>query len=271
MWTDTKDNLSIPKNKDKDSVKKEFSDKEKKELVELLYDDFLNIQILDEEDKKVKLKKRLNKPMPIPKDEYKAIKKLVIKETGDLLDKTDQEDIQKAIDLFYAGTSKKENKEIADRIPELEEKNFHIEMEERDEREDKNGIKYKLKLPEKDVREYLEWPYRWEQLFTHAAAIRETAKAKKKLPATWKVYRDIIQKKYKWNYNAEWKWNDFVSGENIISSRSRDKNDRAFDTLGPDFRLWCEDWSYIHGNKYWWDWKWSNYKDYAVSSVRCVK
>jgi len=151
--------------------------------------------------------------------------------------------------------------EAIENLPKLEKKNFRINSRDRKEITDSHGIKVKIN-PEGDVREYLEGNYKWEQLFTLHAAIREADKAGKTLPASWTTYRDIIKWKYKRNYQ------DFLKGEKIIFSGW---HGHYFYDIDNSFELRCADGSDFYGDRegccsdaFWED------PNYGYS-VRCIK
>ena len=275
MAYNVSENITTSKHKGKYSLTKNISDTEQKELINLLYDDFLSVYTIDDQWKEV-LKKSINKTIPITKAEYNKIKKWLIRETGGLpipgnsTGYIDEEDIQNALNSLHK--DQWSQKEKIEKIPELEEKNFRISMTKREKREDGDGIFFKVKLPERDVREYMKWKFIWEQLFTYESAIRETKNAGKKMPATRKKYRDILQKKYKWNYNSYRKEGDFLSWEKICACGTRDQENYVFDDVGDKFDLRCEDGTHIFGDKYEWHYGLANKKSLKQwRSVRCVK
>ncbi len=156
----------------------------------------------------------------------------------------------------------KEIKEILEALPILEKKNFRISSKKnREEIISPNWVRVKVN-PEWDVREYLEGKNKWEQLFTYKAAIRETKLAGKNMPDSWKVYKQIIDQKYAWNYK------DFLKWEKIKFCGYRNAEDGNIDGVG-SLGLWCKKKSLINGykhdrdNDFWGD-------DYAIS-VRCMK
>lgn len=156
-------------------------------------------------------------------------------------------------------------KETEEKLPELVDKNFRIDSTGRKEVTGLNGVKV-LVNPEWDVREHLEWENKWEQLFTQASALRETKKAGKKLPPSWTIYRDIIEKKYKWNYK------DFLKWEKIMFSGWRRPVDERFDNVDKWFAIRCADGSDFYGHNghrdTWNTNKWN--RDFGFS-VRCLK
>ena len=145
-------------------------------------------------------------------------------------------------------------------LPKLEEENFKIDSTDWEEIEGWNWIKVN---PEWDVREYLEWKQKWEQLFTKASALRETKKAGKTLPSSWKVLEDIIKKKYKWNYQ------DFLEKENIKFSGWRTKFPEIFKHIDEVSHMWCEDGSSLIGFRD--RWHHNNHHDNYGLSVRCIQ
>lgn len=147
-------------------------------------------------------------------------------------------------------------------LAELEDTNFKIDSTNRKEITSPNGIKVK-ENPEGDVREYLEGEYKGEQLFTQDAALRETAKVGKKLPASSKTYIDIIEKRYQWNYD------DFLDGEKMIFSGWRNPDNYTFDCIDRYFNLRCADGANFEGNR---DRSTNNeWLNYFGFSVRCLK
>ena len=157
---------------------------------------------------------------------------------------------------------KKEKKETVENLPKLEEKNFRIDSTNWKEITDPNGVKVK-ENPEWDVREYLEGKYKWEQLFTKDSALREANKAGKTLPASRTTYRDIIEKKYEWNYQ------DFLTGEKMIFAGWRNPNNERLSHIDKVFDLRCADGSNFDGSRDLWDDNEWN-EDYGFS-VRCLK
>jgi len=157
---------------------------------------------------------------------------------------------------------KSEQKESIENLPKLEKENFKIDSTDWKEIEDPNGVRVK-ENPEWDVREYLEWDYKWEQLFTNASSIRETKKAGKKLPKSWTVFEDIIEKKYKWNYQ------DFLEWENIKFSGWRNPDSKEFNNIDREFSLWCEDVSCFYGRRNRWSHDYNN--GYYGFFVRCLQ
>ena len=123
-------------------------------------------------------------------------------------------------------------KEKVEEIPELEDKNFSIDSTHRKEITSLNWVKV-LKNPGGDVREYVEGDYKGEQLFTYGATLRETKKAGKKLPSSWTIYKDIIEKKYKGNYQ------DFLKGEKMLFTGWYGQNIKEFGNINERFYLRC--------------------------------
>ena len=131
---------------------------------------------------------------------------------------------------------KKKGKEIKEKNPDLEERNFRVEDTSKwKEINDLNWVRWK-ESPEGDVREYLEGKYIWEQLFTKKSALREAKKAGKELPPSSSTYVDILNKKYAWNYEA------FLVGEKINFTGSYNHWD-----IDKFFGLRCAD-----GSFFWW-------------------
>ena len=138
---------------------------------------------------------------------------------------------------------KEEKKETVEKTPELDKENFRIEVDSNwKDITDPNGVKVK-ENPEGDVREYVEGKYKWEQLFTQDSALREANKAGKTLPASWTTYRDIINKKYEWNYQ------DFLKGENMVFAGWRNPNNKTFSYIDKEFALRCADGSSFDGGR----------------------
>ncbi|MFA7718205.1 MAG: hypothetical protein WC875_05830 [Candidatus Absconditabacterales bacterium] len=137
--------------------------------------------------------------------------------------------------------SDKESKEISEKAPELENKNFSIDSTNRTEITDPNGVKVK-ENPEGDAREYLEGDYKGEQLFTQESALREANKAGKILPASWTTYRDIIEEKYRGNYQ------DFLKGEKIIFPGWYHSDRGELYEIGKKFSMRCRDGSSFNGD-----------------------
>ncbi len=157
---------------------------------------------------------------------------------------------------------KKESKETIEKAPELDKENFRIDSTNWKEITAPNRVKVK-ENPEGDVREYLEGKYKWEQLFTPDSALREANKAGKTLPASWTTYRDIIEKKYEWNYQK------FIEGENMIFVGWRTNIYKTFNFIDEIFGLCCADGSSFLGDSDKWNNdKWS--KNHGFS-VRCLK
>lgn len=139
--------------------------------------------------------------------------------------------------------NKKEAKEKIEWLPELADKNFRVENTKGwKEVTDPYGVKVK-ENPEWDVREYLEGKCKGEQLFTDISAKRETYKAGKTLPASWKVYEDIIDKKYHGDYKS------FLEWENMIFAGWRFPGDKRFNYVDRGFDLRCADGSTFYGDR----------------------
>ena len=171
-----------------------------------------------------------------------------------------------------------ESKEIIEmKNSKLDKKNFKIKTTQDRKVITRWWIPRVLENPEWDVRKCLRWEHTWEQFFTgdvlntnwqviqEWSATRETKKAGKKLPASWTTYRDIIENKYKWDYQL------FVKKEKMLFPKGRDPQDRSMFQHGPsdEFFLRCADGSYFYGNKEGWDHNiWADSFGY---SVRCLK
>ena len=169
--------------------------------------------------------------------------------------------------------TRQEFKENLEKLPELEKENFRIDSTNRKEITSPNGVKVK-ENPEGDVREYLEGDYKGEQLFTwdeivdwkiikEWSATREVKKAGKKLPASWTIYREIIEKKYEWNYQ------DFLKGEKMVLAGWRDPDYKGFEDIDGGFYLRCADDSDFGGGRDgWYCYGWNRHYGF---SVRCLK
>jgi hypothetical protein len=144
----------------------------------------------------------------------------------------------------------------------LEKENFRIDSTDWKKIKDSNWTKVKVN-PEWDVWEYLEWTKKWEQLFTKASAIRETKKCGKKLPTSYKIFEDIIEQKYKWDYEA------FVVWEDMKFCGWRLPYGERFDDIDKGFSIWCEDGSNFNGNYN--GWNRNNDNDGYSFSVRCIQ
>ena len=188
------------------------------------------------------------------------------KQADSIVDALDEQERKKLLDALnkkmWTEEEKKEIKETVEKTPELDKENFRIDSTNWKEITDPNGVKVK-ENPEWDVREYLEGKYKGEQLFTYTSAKREADKAGKTLPASWKVYEDIMDKKYHGDYKS------FLEWENMIFAGWRSPNHKTFFDFDRDFGLRCADGSYFTGDRDVWDThSWD--KDYGFS-VRCLK
>lgn len=166
-----------------------------------------------------------------------------------------------------------DTKETIENLPELDKENFRITVDQQTRKEitDPNGKKA-LENPDGDVRAYLDT---WEQLFTgdeldanwnvikEWSATRETKNAGRRLPASSKTIVDIINKRYKWDYQ------EFKKEEKIIFAGIRRPQTRIFQYVNRSFQLRCADGSYFYGNIHIFsEEKWNS--DYGYS-VRCLK
>ena len=97
------------------STKEDLSDKQEKELTDLLLDKVKEKQNTEESKKHAEIRKA----------DYKKIRELVIQRVGDAK-KVTKEDIQEAIDFFYGKSEKKESKEKM-KTPQLEAENYKID------------------------------------------------------------------------------------------------------------------------------------------------
>lgn len=165
------------------------------------------------------------------------------------------EDVKKAVENWefpldkvelisqaFAEIKKQKATEEAKIIPELEKDNFRIDSSTWKEIISPNGVRVK-ENPEEDVWEFLDWAYVWEQLFKYKAAIRETEKAGKQMPYVWEVYKNMLEKKYQWNYEA------FFAGENIKFCGWRNQLTKKFDNIDQEFSMWCEDAGFFTGKR----------------------
>lgn len=188
------------------------------------------------------------------------------KQADSIVDALDEEERKKLLDALnkkmWTKEEKEESKETIEKTPELDKENFRIDSTNWKEITDPNDVKVK-ENPEGNVREYVEGKYKWEQLFTQDSALREANKAAKTLPASWTTYRDIINKKYEWNYQ------DFLKGENMIFAGWRSRNSEIFNGIDKEIGLRCADGSNFGGSREEWDeTRW--HKDCGFS-VRCLK
>ena len=199
------------------------------------------------------------------------------KQADSIVDALDEQERKRLLDALnkkmWIKEEKKESKETIEKTPELEYTNFKIDSTNRKEITSPNGVKVKENL-EGDVREYLEGECKGQQLFTwdeivdgkvikEWSATREAKKAGKKLPASWTIYRDIIEKKYEWNYQK------FIEGEKMIFAGWRNPVNKKFDFIGEEFDLRCADGSSFGGGRDEWDNdEWSRHYGF---SVRCLK
>ena len=188
------------------------------------------------------------------------------KQADSIVDALDEQERKKLLDALnkkmWTKEEKKESKETIEKTPELDKENFRIDSTNWKEITDPNGVKVK-ENPEGDIREYLEGKYKGEQLFTEASMLREADKAGKTLPASWTTYRDIINKKYEWNYQ------NFLKGEKMIFAGWRNPDDEKFDDMDKAFALHCADGSTFTGDRAeWTNSKWNRHYGF---SVRCLK
>lgn len=158
-----------------------------------------------------------------------------------------------------------QEKEILEKLPELDNENFRIKnIENRIPKKDPNWVKV-LEHPEGGVRQYLEGEFKGQQLFTRYAAIRETVKAGKKIVRSWTVYRDILIQKYKWNFKKFIKW------EKIVLCGRRNPESETFTSIGTAFNFRCEDGTNYYGIDYR-NGRWNNnWDDLFAFPVRCEK
>lgn len=187
----------------------------------------------------------------------------------------DLEKIKNMKDILYKKEEKQENtkqKEEIEWLPKLAEHNFRVEDTSNwNEITDPNGEKV-LENPKWDVWEYLEWKKKWEQLFTKASAIRETKAAEKKLPASYKVFKDIIEQKYEWDYQAFLLWEGYKNKNWDKTGKFcgwRNPNNKKFYNIDKVFDIWCEDGSNFNGNNN--KWNHNDNNDNYGFSVRCTQ
>lgn len=199
------------------------------------------------------------------------------KQADSIVDALDEQERKKLLNALnkkmWNKAEKKEVTETIEKTPELDKENFRIDSTNWKEVTDPNGVKIK-ENPEGDVREYVKWKYKGKQLFTwdeivdwkvvkEWSATREVKKAGKILPASRTTYRDIINKKYEWNYQ------DFLEWENVIFAGWRNPFSKKFGNIDEVFALRCADGSDFNGNRdRWFHSLWN--KNYGFS-VRCLK
>ncbi len=161
-----------------------------------------------------------------------------------------------------------EQKESIEDLSKLEKENFRIDSTWWKEIVDDSGVAVK-ENPEWDVREYLEWKCKWEQLFTKASAIREAKKVGKRLPSSCTVIKDIIE----WKKEAGWyklTYRDFLAWENIKFPGWRNPKNKKFNNIDKGFGIWCDDGSYFIGNRLIWHLHDDDNVNYGFS-VRCLQ
>jgi len=173
---------------------------------------------------------------------------------------------QESKKIFDALTKKmwiKIIKEKIEKFPKLADHNFKIEdTTQRKPIVDKNWVKAIVNF-KGDILEYLEGKYAWEQFFTTEAALRETKRAGKILPGSWKIYEDIVETTYDWDYQR------FLKEQNVKFFWYRKHHAKKFQKIDEEFAFICADGSCYFGNKE----KWTMgcwYKTHAYS-VRCLK
>ena len=214
-------------------------------------------------------------------DEYKKTKETkkqaqeLVKKMMELTWKS-KEEVEESV--FGNKSENSEQKEDIEWLPKLEKDNFRIDSTNWKEIEAPNGVIVK-ENPEWDAWEYLEWNKKWEQLFTKASAIRETKAAGKKLPASSKVFENIINWKeenwwYNWDYQAFLLWEGYIDKDwnktgKFCGWRNPYDKDETFNIIDEGFYIWCEDGSYFNG--YYNEWiHYHNGNSYGFS-VRCVQ
>lgn len=210
--------------------------------------------IMDAEYKKLKKEYK-----ELPKSERK--KEKAFYEAFFLAKKTNPE--LKEEEFRTSFTWEKESNETLDKLPELEDRNFRVEdTSNRIGAIDQNGIKIKVN-PEGDVQEYLEGDYAWQQFFDENSAARETERVNKKLPDSIHFYKDIIEKKYSWDYQSFLKW------EQILFTGWYGKNSDSFVFIGENICLRCADGSLFSCTKK--EWVPLGNNRFSAFSVRCIK
>lgn len=138
----------------------------------------------------------------------------------------------------------------------LQKENYKIDSTNWKEITDQNGVKVK-ESPEWDVLEYVEWDYKWEQLFTRWAV--ERLWIKDKLP-TYEQMKELAWDDYK----------QFLKDNNIKFCGWRNPNNKKFYNIDKEFDVWCEDGSNFSGDR---DGRCHNHlsNDTYGFSVRCVQ
>ena len=212
-------------------------------------------------------------------DEYKKAKETkkqaqeLVKKMIELTWKS-KEEVEESV--FWNKSESSEQKEEIEWLPKLEKENFRIDSTGWKEIEDQNGVRVK-ENPEWDVWEYLEWKQKWEQLFKKRSAIRETKAAGKRLPASYKVFEDIINWKeenwwYEWDYRAFLLWEGYKDKNWDKTGKFcgwRFPGNKKFSYVDRGFHMWCEDGSNFGGYDDGWDHNDNN--DDCGFSVRCTQ
>ena len=154
--------------------------------------------------------------------------------------------------------SKNDIKETLEKMPKLEKENFKIQwtIEEKEalgrtKIQAKGYINWKetnitvLQNPQSDIWEYVDWVpeiFKWEQLFTLEAALRETKNAGKKM--VWSLYEmdRLIDREY---------WSDYISfkRENMKFVGWRKSDNQVFENINKEFTLWFADGSFSYWYK----------------------
>jgi len=99
------------------------------------------------------------------------------------------------------------SKSVETTILELEDKNFKVYSKDW-KKKTIDWVKVLINKKE-DITEFLDWDFKWEQLFTFDAMIRETKKVWKKVPTKdewWQIIKYINP-----NIRIEWWWQDDTS------------------------------------------------------------
>jgi hypothetical protein len=109
--------------------------------------------------------------------------------------------------------------------------------------------------PEWDVWEYLEWKFKWEQLFTFNAI--ERLDIESKLPTKEQI-EELIWEDYGW----------FLMDNNIKFCGWRNPYNKKFNSIDGEFDIWCEGGSVFYGDFS--RWNHYNVNDIYGFSVRCV-
>lgn len=168
---------------------------------------------------------------------------------------------------MWLSENSKNMAEQKETLPELEKENFRVK-DTADRKVIDTEIWRMKEHPQWGVREITEGKYKWEQLFNHSAAIRETQKVGKKIPKSFKVYKNIISERYDNNYQL------FLKSENTKFVWYRHKSDEKIVRIDYMFRFWCENGSYFNCNVdlcVWGSEKSNRDEHKTWCSVRCIQ